>query len=71
MEEALEEIEDRLKQLREETRQEKLARLEARFKEMYDRQVIAGVMTVELDDKLTNLKNLGSARSIVDVANFE
>jgi hypothetical protein len=58
MEEALEELEDRLSQLREETREEKLARLESRFKEMLDRQQVASVMTIELDDKKTNLGQL-------------
>ncbi len=55
---ALKEIEERLNQLREETREEKLARLEARFREMLDRQIVASVMTVELDDKRTNLGDL-------------
>ncbi len=55
MEEALEEIEERLSQLREETNEEKLARLEARFREMLDRQNIASVMTIEIEDKRSNL----------------
>ena len=55
---ALKEIEERLNQLREETREEKLARLEARFREMLDRQIVASIMTVELDDKRTNLGDL-------------
>jgi hypothetical protein len=55
MEKALEEIEDRLSQLREETNEEKLARLEARFREMLDRQNIASVMTIEIEDKRSNL----------------
>ena len=55
LQQALDEIEERLNQLREETREEKLKRLEARFREMLDRQKIASVMTVELNDKQTNL----------------
>ncbi len=55
MEEAIEEIEDRLSQLREETNEEKLARLEARFREMLDRQNVASVMTIEIEDKRANL----------------
>ena len=55
MEEALEEIEDRLSQLREETNEEKLARLESRFREMLERQNIASLMTIEIEDKRSNL----------------
>lgn len=55
MEKALEEIEDRLSQLREETNEEKLARLEARFREMLQRQNVASVMTIEIEDKRFNL----------------
>jgi len=55
MKEALEEIEDRLSQLREETNEEKLARLEARFQEMLDRQKEASALTIEIEDKRTNL----------------
>ena len=55
LEEAIEELEERLKQLREETREEKLARLEARFSEMLQRQQVASIVTIELDDKRTNL----------------
>jgi hypothetical protein len=55
MKEALEEIEDRLSQLREETNEEKLARLEARFQEMLDRQKEASALTIEIEDKLANL----------------
>ena len=55
MEQALEEIEERLSQLREETNEEKLARLEARFRKMLDRQNIASVMTIEIEDKRSNL----------------
>ncbi len=58
LDEALKEIEERLEQLREETREEKLARLEARFREMLERQQVASVMTVELDDKKLNLGRL-------------
>jgi len=58
MQEALDEIEERLNQLRDETRQEKLARLEARFQEMLDRQVVASVMTVELNDRQRQLGEL-------------
>ncbi|MEM7457658.1 MAG: hypothetical protein AAF456_25235, partial [Planctomycetota bacterium] len=39
-------------------REEKLARLEARFREMLERQSVASVMTVELDDKRTSLGEL-------------
>ena len=55
MKEALEEIEDRLSQLREETNEEKLARLEARFKEMLERQKEASALTIEIEDKRANL----------------
>lgn len=55
MQQAIEEIESRLSQLREETNAEKLARLEARFKEMLDRQIVASVMTTEIEDKRSNL----------------
>ena len=55
MKEALEEIEDRLSQLREETNEEKLARLEARFQEMLDRQKEASALTIEIEDKRANL----------------
>lgn len=58
MENALDEIEERLSQLREETNEEKLARLEARFKEMLDRQTVASVMTTEIEDKRFNLGQL-------------
>jgi len=58
MEEAIDEIEERLNQLREETREEKLARLEGRFREMLERQQIASVITVELNDKRANLSEL-------------
>ena len=65
MEEALEDIEDRLMQLREETREEKLARLEARFREMLDRQKVTSVMTIELDDKRTNLGELSRRDNLI------
>jgi len=55
MKEALEEIEDRLSQLREETNEEKLARLEARFQEMLERQKEASALTIEIEDKRANL----------------
>ena len=55
---AIEEIEDRLNQLREETREEKLARLESRFREMLDRQKIASIITIELEDKRHSMKEL-------------
>lgn len=58
LDEALREIEERLNQLREETRQEKLARLEARFAEMLHRQRVATQATIDLDDKKTNLSRL-------------
>lgn len=58
MENALDEIEERLSQLREETNEEKLARLEARFREMLDRQSVASVMTIEIEDKRFNLGQL-------------
>ena len=58
MEKALEEIEERLSQLREETNEEKLARLESRFREMFDRQNIASVMTIEIEDKRSNLEQI-------------
>ena len=55
MDEALQEIEERLNQLRDETMEEKLKRLEARFREMQERQQVASVMTIELDEKKMNL----------------
>ena len=58
LQKALDEIEERLNQLREETKEEKLARLESRFKEMLQRQVVASVMTTEIEDKKINLKQL-------------
>jgi hypothetical protein len=58
MQQALEEIEDRLSQLREETNEEKLARLETRFREMLDRQKVASVMTTEIEDKRSNLGSI-------------
>ncbi len=56
---ALREIEERLDQLREETREEKLARLESRFREMLMRQQMATLVTMELDDKKRHLGKLG------------
>lgn len=58
LDEALEEIEERLEQLRDETREEKLKALEARFREMLDRQRVATVVTTELNDKKSNLGKL-------------
>ena len=49
--EALEEIENRLSQLKEETQEEKLARLKARFTEMLARQQVVSAQTLELDEK--------------------
>ena len=51
LEEALQEIADRLNQLREETQVEKLARLEARFREMLATQQRLSAQTVELEKK--------------------
>ena len=49
--EALEEIENRLSQLKEETQEEKLARLGATFTEMLARQQVVSAQTLELDEK--------------------
>jgi hypothetical protein len=51
LEKALQEIEERLAQLREETQVEKLARLEARFREMLARQQVVTLDTAALDKK--------------------
>ncbi len=51
LEKALQEIEKRLAQLREETQEEKLARLEQRFTEMLARQRVATNETQQLDKK--------------------
>jgi hypothetical protein len=51
LEKALQEIEERLAQLREETQIEKLARLEARFREMLARQQVVTLATAELEAK--------------------
>jgi len=51
LEKALQEIEERLAQLREETQLEKLARLEARFREMLARQQAVSKDTIEMDKK--------------------
>lgn len=51
LEEALQEIEERLAQLREETQLEKLARLEARFREMLSVQQRISAQTVVFDKK--------------------
>ena len=51
LEDALKEIEERLAQLREETQLEKLARLEARFREMLTRQQKTTIDTAELEKR--------------------
>src|SRR4029453_11139640 len=51
LEEALQEIEERLAQLREETQLEKLARLEARFREMLSVQQRISAQTIFFDKK--------------------
>jgi hypothetical protein len=51
LEDALREIEERLAQLREETQIEKLARLEARFREMLARQKAASAETIVFEKK--------------------
>jgi uncharacterized low-complexity protein len=62
LEEALKEIEDRLAQLREETQVEKLAKLEARFREMLAVQRDLSARTLVIDKKKTD--NMGQlARS--------
>ncbi len=53
LEKALEEIEKRLAQLREEMQAERLARLEARFREMLSRQKKVSLSTIELHEKNT------------------
>lgn len=58
MQKAVEEIEERLAQLKDETREEKLARLESRFKEMLDRQRTTSAMTVEIQDRRSVLEGL-------------
>ena len=58
MKQAIDEIEERLAQLKDETREEKLARLEARFKEMLERQRATSAVTIEIDDKRAVLKTL-------------
>lgn len=58
MNQAIDEIEERLAQLKDETREEKLARLEARFKEMLERQRVTSAVTIEIDDKRAVLKTL-------------
>ena len=47
-----------MNQLRDETREEKLRRLEGRFQEMLDRQQSASAITVEIEDKKLNLGQL-------------
>jgi hypothetical protein len=51
LEDAIRRIEERLAQLREEMQAERLARLEARFRDMLDRQLRATAATVELDGR--------------------
>jgi hypothetical protein len=79
LEKALQEIEERLAQLREETQMEKLAKLEARFKEMLVRQQAVSKETVEMDkkrvdgvlarpDRLAVQKLGGDERSIAEMA---
>ncbi|MCE2791273.1 MAG: hypothetical protein LW697_02340, partial [Blastopirellula sp.] len=65
LQQALDEIEERLNQLREETREEKLKRLEARFREMLERQQVASVMTIELFDKQTSGQDFGRRDELV------
>ena len=58
MREAVDEIEERLAQLKDETREEKLARLESRFKEMLERQRATSAMTMEIQDRRLVLDGL-------------
>ena len=58
MQKALDEIEERLAQLKDETREEKLARLESRFKEMLERQRATSAMTMEIQDRRIVLDGL-------------
>jgi hypothetical protein len=58
LEKALQEIEERLAQLREETQLEKLARLEARFREMLLRHQAAMKTTIEVEGKRLKLDEL-------------
>lgn len=57
----MQEIEERLAQLREETQLEKLAKLEQRFREMLARQQAASKDTVDLDKKQIEQKELTRA----------
>ena len=58
MQKAVDEIEERLAQLKDETREEKLARLETRFKEMLERQRATSAMTMEIQDRRLVLDGL-------------
>ena len=58
MKKAIDEIEKRLAQLKDKTREERLARLESRFKEMFDRQQETSAMTVEIQDRRSVLEGL-------------
>ncbi|MFQ5730397.1 MAG: hypothetical protein ACE5KM_00425 [Planctomycetaceae bacterium] len=51
LEKALREIEERLKQLRDEMQADKLARLEARFSDMLERQRKVSTQTIKIDSK--------------------
>lgn len=62
---ALKEIEDRLAQLREEERLEKLAGLEARFQEMLVRQPAATASTAEVDKRRAGSETLRRADAIL------
>ena len=62
---ALKEIEDRLAQLREEERLDKLAKLEARFQEMLVRQQAATASTTEVDKRRAGSETLRRADVIL------
>ncbi len=61
LEKALQEIEERLAQLREDTQLEKLARLEARFREMLARQQQASAATADLHKRRDEMGELKRA----------
>ena len=65
MKKAVEEIEERLAQLKDETREEKLARLESRFKEMLERQRATSAMTMEIQDRRSVLEGLQTRDQLV------
>ena len=65
LKQALKEIEDRLAQLREEERLEKLAKLEARFREMLTRQQAATISTAEIDKRRAGSETLRRADAIL------